>query len=425
MTRVSHASSHRGVLAAAPAQSQATVRKKKPYKIVLEAVTQEKRKLKSSLTYHDQAPPGFGYVPVGHPDITEWCKEQCRQRNLDVHIVSAKPRSKAFFDPEKISSHVHRIGHHFPLDIIELACRKFNYRYSEEHGLRRARNSPVNGPAYVERGIANYEQRQALHGRPVTDSEHKEHIRGAIREIFPKIPEADLTSIVNHAFEEGTNRVGNAKELSLARRVQLAVVAHIRHTYTDYDKILKHKTGTWTEARQRVEHVSLAKLKEWRDETDEASNELEETFREVIVLDDDEDSSDDESSSAPDTREPSMEIVSNRATARDLQPELVDRMRAYDPYMSRASRRTIVLRPVPTYSPHEPLVSSPSHTPLPHQAIRADGRSLPPSPAVAREPVRVSADPYRMAHGELSQAAQMSAERTLITYHEPGRPLDS
>jgi hypothetical protein len=36
----------------------------------------------------------------------------------------------------------------------------------------------------------------------VTDTEHKEHIRGAIREIFPKIPEADLTSIVNHAFEE-------------------------------------------------------------------------------------------------------------------------------------------------------------------------------------------------------------------------------
>jgi hypothetical protein len=60
----------------------------------------------------------------------------------------------------------------------------------------------VYGPAYVERGIANYEQRQALRGRPVTDTEHKEHIRGAIREIFPKIPEADLTSIVNHAFEE-------------------------------------------------------------------------------------------------------------------------------------------------------------------------------------------------------------------------------
>ena len=75
---------------------------------------------------------------------------------------------------------------------------------------RRVRGSPVYGPAYVERGIANYEERQALNGNPVTETEHKEHIRGAIREIFPKIPEADLTSIVNHAFEDvyNTLRVG-------------------------------------------------------------------------------------------------------------------------------------------------------------------------------------------------------------------------
>lgn len=122
------------------------------------------------------------------------------------NVGQAKPRSKAFFDPDKIASHVHRIGHHFPLEIIELACKKFDYSYSDVHGLRRrTRRSPSHGPAYVERGIANYEQRQGLNSRPVTDSEHKEHIRGAIREIFPKIPDADLTSIVNHAFQEVNN----------------------------------------------------------------------------------------------------------------------------------------------------------------------------------------------------------------------------
>jgi len=62
--------------------------KKKPYKIVLEAVTQEKKKLHSILTYASNAPTGFGFIPAGHPEVTEWCKEQCRQRNLDVHIVS-------------------------------------------------------------------------------------------------------------------------------------------------------------------------------------------------------------------------------------------------------------------------------------------------------------------------------------------------
>lgn len=224
---------------------------------------------------------------------------------------------------------------------------------------------------------------------------------------------------------QGTDRVGNAKELSLARRVQLAVVAHIRHTYTEYDNILKRKTGSWTEARQMVEHVSLAKLKEWRDETDEASNELEETFREVIVLDDDEDSSEEEGSSAPVTREASMEIVSSRATARDLQPEVVDRMRAYDPSVSRASRRTIVLRPLPMHSPREPLISSPSHAHFPPQVNRVDSRAFTHGPGVVREPTRTQLEPYRRLHGESFRHVQETEQHILITRDDAGQPLDS
>jgi len=39
----------------------------------------------------------------------------------------------------------------------------------------------------------------------MADTETKADIRGAVRELFPKIPEADLDSIVNHAFEEVPN----------------------------------------------------------------------------------------------------------------------------------------------------------------------------------------------------------------------------
>lgn len=165
-----------------------------------------------------------------------------------------------------------------------------------------------------------------------------------------------MVSWVDAYFEQGTNRVGNAKELSLARRVQLAVVAHIRHTYTDYDKMLK--TGSWMEARQKVEHVSLAKLKEWRDETGEQSNEIEDTFREVIVLDDDEDGSSD-AGDTPDEREQSMEIVSNRVYARDIQPERYAQYpSASDHERRRGYGRTIFVHPYPpppaTYSDRAP-----------------------------------------------------------------------
>jgi hypothetical protein len=124
--------------------------------------------------------------------------------------------------------------------------------------------------------------------------------------------------------------------------VQLAVVAHIRHTYTEYDHLLK--VGSWSEARSKVEHVSLAKLREWRDEAD--SDELEETFREVIVIDDDDDddSSDEDSVSETDQREQSLEIISSRATARELQRDELDYVpRAYVHSGGRAPRRTIFL----------------------------------------------------------------------------------
>ena len=178
----------------------------------------------------------------------------------------------------------------------------------------------------------------------------------------------------------------------MARRVQLAVVAHIRHMYTDYDKILK--TGSWMEARQQVEHVSLAKLKEWRDETGEQSNEVEDTFREVIVLDDDEDSSDEGSLSTPDDREQSMEIVSSRATARDLQPErYADHPRMDVHAMRRVPRRTIVVQPYP--SPHSATLSAPLHSqPVPQPTPRHARPYVPVSES--RPPVR--GESFSLAH---------------------------
>jgi hypothetical protein len=173
----------------------------------------------------------------------------------------------------------------------------------------------------------------------------------------------------------------------LARRVQLAVVAHIRHMYTDYDKLLK--TGSWMQARQNVEHVSLAKLKEWRDEAGEQSNEIEDTFREVIVLDDDDESSDGDSLSTPDEREQSMEIVSSRATARDLQPERYSDHSRMDVHtMRRVPRRTIVVKPYPV-SHSAPLPSPLHRQPMP-QPISGHSQAYLSSRPPSREALQMA-----------------------------------
>ncbi|KAF2121575.1 hypothetical protein BDV96DRAFT_564597 [Lophiotrema nucula] len=304
-------------------------RKKKPYKVVLESVTQEKKALHTTYSYTANPPRGYSFVPSGHPDLTEYCKDACRKRDFDVHIVSLKPKNKAIFEPDKIAHHVHRIGHHFPDEVVAEACDVLGYYV--RHGVYRKSHRSLDS-SRLARTLADYGSRMLLHNRPFTDVETKDQIRAAVRDLFPKIPVWDLNAIVNHAFQEGTGRVGNAKDVPLARRVQLAVVAHIRHNYTEYDKLLK--VGSWAEARVKVEPVSLAKLKEWRDEND--TDEVEETFREVIVLDDDEDDSD--VTMSGDERDSSAEIISSRAPARELPVDDVAYVtRVEDRYPRRAS----------------------------------------------------------------------------------------
>jgi len=117
--------------------------------------------------------------------------------------------------------------------------------------------------------------------------------------------------------------VGTAVELPLARRAQLAVVAHIRHVYTNYDRLLK--VTSFQEARSLVEEPTLAKLVEWRGDDENGKTVLEDVFREVIVISDDEDSdTEQDSDHASVDRDSSVEIVSSNALAGEVQTEQVN-----------------------------------------------------------------------------------------------------
>ena len=107
-----------------------------------------------------------------------------------------------------------------------------------------------------------------------------------IRDLFPTIPDNDLWSIIKTAFQLGDNKVGTAEEIPLVRRAQLSVVAHIRHTYTNYDKLLRQVP--YNEARHMVEKTTLRKLVEWRGDPEKDTNKksVDDAVREVVVLSD-------------------------------------------------------------------------------------------------------------------------------------------
>ena len=70
------------------------------------------------------------------------------------------------------------------------------------------------------------------------------------------------------------------------------MVAHIRHVYTDYDRLLK--VTSFHEARSVVEEPTLAKLVAWRGDDENGKTILEDVFREVIVISDDDGDDDDD-----------------------------------------------------------------------------------------------------------------------------------
>lgn len=103
----------------------------------------------------------------------------------------------------------------------------------------------------------------------------------------------------------------------MARRAQLAVVAHIRHVYTNYDRLLK--TTSFHEARSQIEEPTLAKLVEWRGDDENGKTVLEDVFREVIVISDDEDADTDGDCPPSTDSYPSVEIISSNTFHENLQ----------------------------------------------------------------------------------------------------------
>ncbi|KAJ6112617.1 hypothetical protein N7512_007941 [Penicillium capsulatum] len=289
--------------AARRAPTRAVQRRARKHKVIMESVTREKKKLRSVICFEAKAPSGYTFIPAGNPLLTTTCKEKCRIEGLEIFAVSTTPHLHT------LSQHVHRIGYHFPSVVVAASCSELGLYLTSS------------GKAVPFHDLGTQEN------RPQAESEMDQatintEARDAIKDLFPTIPDNDLFQIIKTAFQKGQRKVGTAVELPLARRAQLAVVAHIRHIYTDYDRLLK--ATSFHEARSTVEQPTLAKIIEWRGDDENGETVLEDVFREVIVISDDEDSEAEEDGPATtDPRDPNVEILSSTAGAHQIQTQPV------------------------------------------------------------------------------------------------------
>ncbi|MCJ1283832.1 hypothetical protein MMC26_003163 [Xylographa opegraphella] len=301
-----------------------TNRDKPTYKVVLEEVTQKKKKLITVGSSKINPPGGYTFIPAGDPQITNRCKDIARKDGATVFAVSTTRHKHS-----DLSKEVHRIGYHFPSSTVDRACLSLGVSLSRDGRVLRhqhdwiedaARSRDQNG---TRLNLSAHNTSSTKLSQATIDTQARE----AIRDLFPKIPDKDLRDIVTHAFELGKSRVGTAPELPLPRRVQLAVVAHIRHTYTDYDNLLKEVP--WNAARAMIEQASLNKLAQWRGDDDDEPDAMEDILREIIVIPDDDEEDANEAGNRIaqghyDNPHDNVEIITTRQIVNDKETQSID-----------------------------------------------------------------------------------------------------
>ncbi len=107
-------------------------------------------------------------------------------------------------------------------------------------------------------------QREAAR-RQVLDEQYVGQFAAAIRQLYPCCPAGVETLIAQHACCKYSGRVGRAafaKALS-AKAVELAVIAHIRHSETEYDELLVNGVDR-ADAREQVWEKVRQVLAAWQ-----------------------------------------------------------------------------------------------------------------------------------------------------------------
>ncbi|KAI1269915.1 hypothetical protein F5Y18DRAFT_113324 [Xylariaceae sp. FL1019] len=257
--------------------------KHKSYFEVVDNEDKKSKKLEYKITKSQTPLPAFEFIPTGYPELSTECKELSRDREAMYFIVSSH------LDPKELDHHMNRQGYHFRQVIVDDARKTLT-----EQGLD---------------GQYLYPPRPGA-PEPIPKSQLEINLQAdaVLRDLFPRIPHTNRRQIIEYAFKKnnkyvnGQIKVGMAEEVTLARRVQLATLAHIRHTLTRYDKLLRE--SDWPNARKAVEKPCLDIIIKWRGDEETGRDQLDEILREVIEISDTEGESDDESSSDADVSRP-------------------------------------------------------------------------------------------------------------------------
>ncbi|KAJ2899787.1 hypothetical protein MKZ38_002800 [Zalerion maritima] len=165
-------------------------------------------------------PPGYIFVLKGTPYVTKHCRSKTYDVGKTVYVVKNRKGNT--------------IGIRVPQDV-------FHQVVKDELQTRNNRRDAV--------------QKK--------DDSDKQKFEEEVLKVYPQIPREVVPVIVNWTLKKRSGRVGRTMTMSQSDKVRLAANAHVRHTHTHYDKLLKDGLSR-DQARKAVQPDQRRKLNEWR-----------------------------------------------------------------------------------------------------------------------------------------------------------------
>lgn len=106
----------------------------------------------------------------------------------------------------------------------------------------------------------------------LTLGQRREWNRGPISDIFPCIPPSALERVLDLCIDKGFTYDLSESKFNNARRYTSIIVAHVRHQYSDYDRLLQEERLARYDARAATAETVWKVLRQWCpwDESNEA-----------------------------------------------------------------------------------------------------------------------------------------------------------
>lgn len=170
------------------------------------------------------------------------------------------------FLPSGDAALTRRARKHSTLSAVVLKWSKARKRYErqglliEEPALRQAETECLaDEDARAQRRIREADRRAGL------DLAYIKRFAEAVRQLYPKCPSKTAISIAEYACTKYSGRVGRSAAAKAfdEHAVRLAVVAHVRHVETPYDKLLMNGWER-VDARLSVEDTVRSVLAKWQ-----------------------------------------------------------------------------------------------------------------------------------------------------------------